>query len=104
MPIYSQRQENLAIDRALAGIAAPRLPSRTYLDPEGGYLRITGRAIGKQEVRRLTRAMGAVMARLAAGDGACTEADLRACGFTTAEIALYRDPALRHARTMLGGI
>jgi hypothetical protein len=100
MSIYSDRQENAAIDAMLRDVALPPPPpSRLYLDPEGGFLRQTGWQRTKQQTDRLIRCMAAAMAKLAAGNGACTEADLRAHGFTLAEIAAHRDSALAIART-----
>ena len=42
----------------------------------------------------LVKAMADAMQHYAA-DGACTEADLLACGFTAAELALHADPDFR---------
>lgn len=102
MSVYNQRQEDAAIDRALAGIATPRRPVRTYIDPLGGFLRLEGNIPSPGQTTRLVQAMGGAMARLASGDGACTEADLQSMGFTKTEISTWRDAALRVARRMGG--
>lgn len=88
--------ENRHIDRLLAKLpAAPIDRRRAYLDPEGGTLRARPGARTQDKIR----IMAAVMARLAAGDGACTEEHLRAAGFTTPEIAAWRDTAAALARS-----
>lgn len=104
MSIYNQRQEDAAIDAMLRDVALPDAPpARLYLDPEGGYLRQVGFQKTARQQAQLIRCMGRAMAQLAAGDGACTEQDLRAHGFTLAEIAAHRDAALAFARTMGDG-
>lgn len=105
MSIYNQRQEDAMISRLIDEarlMAGPPPPVRTYIDPAGGFLRIEGHAPSPAQTARLVRAMGGAMAKLAAGSGACTEADLQALGFTTTEIATWRDEALRVARRMGG--
>lgn len=99
MSVYSQRQENAAIERALAGIAAPADRRRAYLDPEGGFLRT---APGARTADKL-RCMAGIMARHATGDGACTIEHLRAAGFTASQIDLYRDAAAALATHTMGG-
>lgn len=45
--------------------------------------------------------MARVMAERRASAGACTEDDLKAAGFTAAEIVSYADDARQMARTLL---
>jgi hypothetical protein len=91
--------ENIQIDRMLANTGpAPLDRRRTYLDPEGGILRAAPGARLADKIR----AMAGIMARHAAGDGACTIDHLRAAGFSEAEIGLYRDAASALARRTMG--
>ncbi len=93
------RAENARIDRLLATAGpAPIDRRRTYIDPEGGFLRAEP---GARTADKL-RAMAGVMARHAAGDGACTLEHLRAAGFTQAEIAAWRDAAAALATRTMG--
>lgn len=103
MKTYSQSLAEIGAERCHAVALPDAPPSRLYLDPEGGFLRQVGWQKTARQQQRLVRCMGAAMAQLAAGAGACTEADLRAHGFTLAEIAAHRDAATLYARTM-GGI
>ena len=71
---------------------------RTYLDPEGGFLRAGPGGRTQDKIR----AMAGIMARHATGDGACTDEHLRAAGFSLSEIAAWRDSAVVMARASMG--